>query len=154
MAYADTLRSTAWAGTDAATLIEGLLISKQSLTTNGLQSTTSASLVAIPGASLTVVVPAGGLVLLICSVQLGVSAASVNITIAGAEDGTQIAGATTPRCISTINDAVGRNYTVPYSVTRLPSAGSHTYTLLYAVAGGNTLAMGEFSMELLLLRNS
>jgi hypothetical protein len=157
MSYADSIRAATATMEDVASLVEGLLISKTVVSqSTAAQSSTSASYVPMTGMSLTVTVPASpALVILRAHVSLAHSTLNKYSFCAISEDST---GTVLPNCYRAIfkepiGDTSGYRVTVSTSVFTAPSAGSHTYRILWATEAATVYSTDQY-LEAIVIRGS
>lgn len=134
MAFADTLRSATVSWSDAATLMENLLITASVDFDSDVISTSSTSYQVMTGNSLSVTVVAGEKVLLLATGNCSHGTAAGFVFFGLHRDTTQV--------------GIDKNISVPYSGTGgdsnewtvigldNPGAGTYTYTCKYKVSAG------------------
>jgi hypothetical protein len=126
------LRASGW-GSVATTDIAANAISQSVVAAWGAQSTTSASLVAIPSSTTASITVLGGTVLIFVHL-LGVSASPANfVNIQLWQDAGVLAN-------MVFDDMTGNRDSKSYVSSFTPAAGAHTWHLQWSILGGSTLA--------------
>ena len=152
MPYADTIRTTNPTFENVANLIDGQLISWQSLdiSTGAAASFTAAG--TVTGSTISVSVAAGESVLAMFSGGASTSATTTGVQIYirmdGANVGSGFAYSTTFR-----GDTGGLDQQLTHHVVHSPAAGSHSYTLYLAGVSGTTY-LRAIKFSVIKFRNS
>lgn len=152
MPYADTIRTANPTFENVANLIDGQLITWQSIdvsTGSALAFTTTG---AITGASITVSVAAGESCFAFFSCSTSTSATLTGVEIRIRMDGTNV-GNGFAYTQTFRGDTNGLDQTMTHHVINSPTAGSHTYTLFLNSASGTTYIRG-IKFSVIKFRNS
>lgn len=132
MAYADTIRTTNPTFENVANLIDGQLITWQTVELTSATAYTASA--AVTGASITVSVATGESVLVCYDATLSHSSATQPLDLSIRMDGVQL-GTAKGYSYSTRAATDGLDVSVSYHHIHSPAAGSRTYSLYFAVAG-------------------
>ncbi len=138
MAYADALRTAQASFTTAATLIDGLLVSASKASASSLINTTSTSWGQMTDMSVTVTVPANSIVKVTGVVNCSNSSSTLRVFAGISQDSTS-----SPTRDYAHRPPTGATHGFATIMTPeeyfTPSAGSHTYRILWIVDSGATM---------------
>ncbi len=137
MAYADILRATTADFADAATLIEGQLITSASYGNIGLGLTTTLSSYAALGvASISLTLPASAKAIIMASASVSLSVNTNYVELGISVDSTTVI--TSARALYREGNANGSGYntTLPIFLIHASGTGAHTYRILWKVNSG------------------
>jgi hypothetical protein len=147
MAYADALRATTADFADAATLIEGQLLSASTAASyEGMTlalTTASASFGALGVVSIALTVPASAKVLLWGAAQVSAGTTNAVLQVGISEDSTSTLSGTFWSILrEPSGNTSGYSTTLPVYKLLSPSTGAHTYRLLWACSTGTGYCNG------------
>lgn len=154
MAYADTIRTNTCDMEDVADLIDGLIITSDTVTKNGLSSTASTSYVDLTTTGVSLSPDGTQDVYIFGYVAVSCGTAADRVEILAYED-TTAGGAITSLFTANSTSTAGAKVTIPiFHIFSAPSAGSHTYKLKWKVAGGaaGTIYSANYRMQAFLVQ--
>lgn len=134
MAYADALRTAQATLTDAATLIDQLLVDVSEAQTSGLISTTSTSLTDVTTLNFTPTLAAGERIILIANVTCSHGTVGAKINLRLLRDSTGLGVFSVVQAHTSATDGEGLAASLHY--TEVPGAGAYTYKLQWSVSSG------------------
>lgn len=143
MAFGDLIRTETASLEDVATKLEALLLTCPLGSESGTVSTTSTSYTQLGTLSLTVSVPSGGLVIVRAHIPFSIGSTTHAGYFGISEDSTSAILSDEVNLWPELAKTSGFNQQASFVLRSNPSAGNHTYRILWKVDSGGTVYSGS-----------